>query len=266
VEEVAATARATGAPVVVLDEVATIAAGPLKLLGPDPARRGRALARFARAHLMKKRVALLLDSRDRLSAALALAFTSAWRPAGDLREWRIDNAAPFEALGDLAGWNPDLILASLPAARLPELAGLLPPVPVLYGGPDEEEATLLHHTGSLGPRAEVHTAAVYSAAAKVPSESDQWRRSYEKSQHQPPGRDAVLARDGLRLLMEALEKEKARKSLQARLRQELSEIKEFDSVTGKVTWSEDRPVRVLFLVRLAGGKAQVLQTLTGDED
>jgi hypothetical protein len=45
----------------------------------------------------------------------------------------------------------------------------------------------------------------------------------------------------------------------------LSAIEEFTSVTGKVTWSEGRPMRVLFLVRLAPGKPEVVQTVAGGE-
>jgi ABC-type branched-subunit amino acid transport system substrate-binding protein len=265
VEEVAAVARGTAAGVVVLDEVATVPSGPVKLLGPDPGQRGRALARFAQKHLGKKRAALLLDSRSRLSAALALAFTAAWQPAGQVREWRLDSGDVKGPLGDVAGYKPEVILAALPAARLPEVAGLLPPGPVLYGGPDEEEAALLAQAQGLGAANEVYSAAVWSPSVRVAVESEGWRRRCEGSLHQPPGRDAVLARDGLRLLMAALEKEKTQKSLQSHLRQELSAIEEFASVTGKVTWAEGRPVRVLFLVRLAPGKPQVVQTVAGDE-
>jgi ABC-type branched-subunit amino acid transport system substrate-binding protein len=264
VAEVAAAARGTTAAVVVLDEVAAVPPGA-KLLGPDPAQRGRALARFARSHLKKKRVAVLLDSRDGVCAAVALAFTSAWRAEGELREWRLASTDAGGSFSDLPAWKPDAILAALPASRLPDLAGLAPPVPVLHGGPDEDEATLLRHAGALGPKRELYTAAVWSPGARTDAESEEWRRRFAKAQQQPPGRDAVLARDGLRLLMAALEREKANKSLQPRLRQELSAIEEFNSVAGKVAWSEGQPVRQLFLVRLAQGKAQVVQTLSGED-
>ena len=65
-----------------------------------------------------------------------------------------------------------------------------------------------------------------------------------------PGRDAVVAVDGLRFVMEGLKQ--AGGPLRLDLRKALDGIKEFDGVTGKLTWEQGRPVRRQFVVR--GGK------------
>ena len=143
-EDVAASARSHEAAVVVLDETPVAPLGPaVRLLGADPARRGRALAHLARTKLMKKRVALLIDRRNGLCAALGQAFAAAWRPEGELREWPVAEAAGLPAIrSDLAAYAPDAVLAAVPAAFLPNLPAILPLVPILYGGPDVDEDVL----------------------------------------------------------------------------------------------------------------------------
>jgi ABC-type branched-subunit amino acid transport system substrate-binding protein len=269
-EEVAAAARTHEAAVVVLDEAAEAPAGPVViLLGPDPARRGRGLAHLARMQWKKPRVAVLVDSRDRISAAVAGAFAPAWRQAGgSLREWNIADKSELSTVKtDLAKFQPEVVLAAVPAPRLRELAGLLPAVPILYGGPDVDEEDLLRQGAGLPAGCTLHVATAFTSAATLAEPGKEWRQRFEKSQRKSPGRSAVLACDGLRLVMSALEQEspKASSNLRTRLRDELSRIKEFESVTGKVVWKDGQAVRPIFLVRFTAGKPAVLATVTGDE-
>ncbi len=269
-EEVAAEARTHDAGVVLLDEVVEVPAGPGVIpLGPDPARRGRALAHLARTQWKKPRVAVLLDGRDRISAAVAGSFKSAWRQTGgSLREWNITDKTDLPGVtSDLTGFKPEVVLVSAPAPRLRELAGLLPAVPILYGGPDVDEEELLRETTSLPAGSTVHTATAITSAATLSEPGKQWRERFEKNQRKPPDRGAALACDGLRLMMSALEHANAKgpTSLRAQLRDALSGVKEFESVTGKVVWKDHQPVRLLFLVRYLSGKPNVLASVTGDE-
>jgi ABC-type branched-subunit amino acid transport system substrate-binding protein len=269
-EEVAAEARTHEAGVVLLDEVAEVPAGPGVIpLGPDPARRGRALAQLARTQWKKPRVAVLLDGRDRISAAVVGSFESVWRQAGgSLREWNITDKADLPGVtGDLTGFKPEVVLVSVPVLRLRELAGLLPAVPVLYGGPDVDEEELLRDAASLPAGSTLHTATAFTSAADLSEPGKQWRERFEKDRRKPPDRGAALACDGLKLMMSALEQanSKGLTSLRAQLREALSGIKEFESVTGKVVWKDHQPVRAMFLVRFLSGKPNVLATMTGDE-
>jgi ABC-type branched-subunit amino acid transport system substrate-binding protein len=269
-EEVAAAARAHEAAVVVLDEAAEAPAGPgVLLLGPDPARRGRALAQLARTQWKKPRVAVLLDGGDRISVAVAGAFVPAWRQSsGSLREWNIPDKSESSTIkAEVAKFKPEVVLVAVPAPRLRELAGLLPVVPVLYGGPDVDEEELLRNTAALPVGVILHAAAAFTSAATLTEPVKEWRQRFEKSQRKPTGRSAVLAYDGLRLMMSALEQEnpKASSNLRTRLRDALSAIKEFEGATDKVVWKDSQAVRPIFLVRFTAGKPSILATVTGDE-
>src|SRR5262249_7154851 len=151
-DEVAAAVRAQQASAVILDEVASAPPGSaMVLLGPDPARRGSALASYARGELKKKRVAVLVDRRDARCSALEEAFTAAWRKGGGrLRAWQVEDGSKQPALKSEVGrFEPEVVLAAAPASGLGGLAGLLPPVAVLYGGPDEDEEVLARRAASL---------------------------------------------------------------------------------------------------------------------
>jgi ABC-type branched-subunit amino acid transport system substrate-binding protein len=87
-------------------------------------------------------------------------------------------------------------------------------------------------------------------------EAKDWRQRYETSQRQPLGRSAALAADGLRLLKTVLEQAKSAEA--KKLREEAAAIKEFASVTGKVTWTDGQAVRPVFLVRVEAGKVRVV--------
>jgi ABC-type branched-subunit amino acid transport system substrate-binding protein len=269
-EEVAAEARTHEAAVILLDEVAEVSPGPAVVaLGPDPARRGRGLAQLARTQWKMPLVAVLLDRRDRISATLAGAFESAWRQTGgSLREWSVADKTELPGVkADLARFKPEVVLVSTPVARLRELADWLPRVPILFGGPDDDEEVLLRDATALSVGSAVYAATAFTSAAVLSTEGKVWQKRFEKSQRKPPDRSAVLACDGLRLMMSALAQTnpKGPAPLRTQLREELSRISEFDSVTGKVVWKDQQPVRPLFLVRFQAGKPTILATVTGDE-
>jgi ABC-type branched-subunit amino acid transport system substrate-binding protein len=269
-DEVANAARTHEAPVVILDEVTEVPAGPgVITLGPDPARRGRALAQFAGKQWNKRRVAVLLNNRDRISATVAGAFTAAWRQAGGShREYSVGEKVDLSSLkAELKKHQEEIVLAAMPVVRLRELATALAAVPILYGGPDVDEDELLRQAAALPAGAALYAATAFTAGATLSESGKQWYQRFDKSQRKPPGRSAALACDGLRLMMSALEQVKAKGStpLRTLLREELSGTKEFESVAGKVAWKDSQAVRPLFLVRFAAGKPTVLASVTGDE-
>ena len=179
---------------------------PVVLLGPDPARRGRALARLARTQLKKKRAALLIDRRVSLCSTLGDAFAAAWRKKGrDLREWSSDASRSPMLKSELAEfalksfWRPSRRLSWRRRPRS------LPRVVILYGGPDEDEEILKRQLAAIGGHS-VYTATAWTTVAKLSEVGKDWRQRYEKTAQEVPGRDAVLACDGLLLMMAALER------------------------------------------------------------
>ncbi len=250
-EEVAAVARTSEAVVVVLDEVAEVpAGGGIVLLGPDPARRGRALADLVEKVLKKKRVAVLLDDRDRVCTAVATAFMAAWREHGELRQWLVGDGPDRRVTPDeITKYRPEVVLAAVPISRLGSLPGAVLNVPLLYAGPDADADELVRPFTGL-PGSEMFTATAFASTAPLSTVGKEWRQRYEKNQQPPPGRSAMLAADGLRLMMTVLER--GQLSDPKKTREEAAKIKEFESVTGKVTWEDGKPVRPLFVVRARG--------------
>jgi ABC-type branched-subunit amino acid transport system substrate-binding protein len=269
--EIASEARTHESASILLDEVVSPQGASVFLLGPDPARRGRALAWLARTKLKKKRAALFIDTRNARCDALGDAFAKSWRKTGELREWPMDVSRLAALKDELARDAPDVVLAAVPAERLVELAKVLPNAPVLYGGPDEEEE-VLRRDGSALLKNGLYTATVYTSAAELSALGKDWRERFEKSEGRHPGRSAVLAADGLRLIMAGLEmgrsELKARSSwleLRKQLHKELPNIEEFESVTGTIAMKDGVAQRPLFLVRLEGGKAALVETVKAGE-
>ncbi len=252
VEEVLAASRLHGAPVLVLDEVAEVVAQrEVVLLGPDPIRRGRALANFARDELKQSRAALLVDEARPVCEALAGGFRRAWQESkGSLRRWSVRDL-PRQA-GELKEWKPDVLLLAVAPAGSDDLRKSLPDkVPVLYGGGDGDDLPALSG-------ATVYTATAWSSQARLPEAGKTLLDALAKKQGQA-GRSAVLGLDAMRLLLAAFEKAKSLE--RARLIEALGGIDTFDGVTGEITWQEGRPSRPLFIVRHQEGKEKLLRTV-----
>jgi len=111
------------------------------------------------------------------------------------------------------------------------------------------------------PRIKISYCAVW--AALLSAEGKEWRQRYEKNQRQPPGPSALLASDGLRLMMTVLEH--AKSSDPKVLREQLPKITEFESTVGTVKWAEGKVVRPLFVVEFQGGKSRLVETGTGEQ-
>ncbi len=247
VEEVLALARPREAPVVVLDEVADEAlAGPAILLGPSPRERGRALAEYALGLDKRKRALIVTDAKDRVAAAVAAAFAEKWREGGGtVTEAEADKGA---ASAVLLALPPEQAKAWVEKASLE--------VPILYGGPDGGR-----------PRATEKLALVEATAwtdlAQLPEDGQAWVKRYTERFRAPPGRAAMLAHDGIGLVLSGLRETEG--AAGAKLTQQLASRKSFESVTGTVRWAEGGPRRTLYLVREGGGKRELLKSTPADE-
>jgi branched-chain amino acid transport system substrate-binding protein len=226
-------------------------------LGAAPAYRGQVLGRFAAAERKATRAAVLLDGRDPAASALSAAFLREWRRGKDAQaaeaQFGRDADAP-DALAGLLKAKPQVLLLAVAArdfARLRQKAAaeLGPDAALLYGGEDQgTEALGLDATGP-----EVYLATVY-CEEKLTREGRDFAQRYEKAFRAPPDLAAAQAYDGVRLLFEALSKAGP---TPAKVREYLSGLEDWPSVTGPLSLKERRTRRPVFVVRLQGGAAKL---------
>jgi branched-chain amino acid transport system substrate-binding protein len=251
-----------GLPVVVPGELPEPApAAPVRALGARLAARGRALARYATHDLKASRAVILTDSRDPAAGELAAAFVREW-PHGagaGAEEWTYASAADLPGLAGRAGKaRPDLVLVAGAIADFRTLRGRLADAglrgPVLYGG--EDAGTAPAEGAGSGP--EVYLATVY-CADKLTDRGKEFARRYEADFREPPDLYAAQAYDGARLLFEVLGRAQATEPTV--VREELARTETFETVTGPVAWAAQGVRRTLFVVRMKGGRAEVVQTV-----
>jgi branched-chain amino acid transport system substrate-binding protein len=260
--EVVAAARQHGAPVVVLDELADRPGKGVFALAADPARRGEALAEFARQDLKRSRAAIILDESRAVCAVLAEAFAGAWRlNKGELRRWKSTDVVQAE----LTRWKPDVVLlavgADRPAKVNEALAVLAGRVLLLYGGEDRDGLPLAGLDGAT-----VYTATAWTSLARPTEQSKPLLDELRKKEGRAPGLAAVLAVDAIGLLRQQarLLTELARTAEEEKRIDRLKDVtpaEEFESVAGTMFWKEGRPVRPLFIVRHQGGKEALARSL-----
>jgi branched-chain amino acid transport system substrate-binding protein len=250
-----------GVPVVVPGEVVvTDRPSGVVSLGALPAERGRLLAHHAADALNLRRAAVLTDNRNPVAQALAAAFVKAWPQREGFRaeEWtfaskderdelprRVQKAAPAVVL--LACSRADF------RPLRSTLAGQLPRVPFLYGGPDGGVSAL---QGELESPPDVYLATAYHAG-QLTEAGRAFARRYEERFHEPPDLYAAQSYDAARLLLETMQR--AQSVSKERLGSELDHLERFESVTGPVTWKDRQPQRRLFLVGLKKSETQVLK-------
>jgi ABC-type branched-subunit amino acid transport system substrate-binding protein len=246
-------ASAQGALALVLDELPEPPAGlPAVLLGPDPGQRGEELAKLARDRSGARRIAVVSDPSDPVSAALARAFVGAWGKDGRLVEVNPDS----EKVPPPAA---DVVLAAVPPAKLDAVcrrfAGVDGGALVLYGGPDVEEAEVL----AAGHPGEVYHVTAFAASGPLSEVGQRWREAHVQTWSHPPGRAAALAADSIYLLLAGLRT--APSPGRDGLAKALDRLDTFTGVTGTVRWSNGRPHRPLYLLVSASGKVRKVQRL-----
>jgi branched-chain amino acid transport system substrate-binding protein len=260
-------ARPYGVAVVVPGELADpLPAEGVLVLGARPAARGRALARYASGDLKATRALVVTDGRAPSAAALASAFVAEWPRSTStaVAEWPWEGEAGHAGLVKRAlAWKPNVVVLAAEARDLGKLHGRLRDAgwrgPILHGGGDVGAEALRRAAGG-GP--DLYLATVY-APEGLTKEGQAFARRYEERFRQPPDLAAVQTYDAARLLFDVLAH--AGKADEKRVREELGRRESFESSTGPVTWQDRRPRRRLFVVRLRGDKAEVVQNVAPED-
>jgi branched-chain amino acid transport system substrate-binding protein len=260
--------RPYGVPVVVPGELPGPAdASAILSLGVPPAVRGRLLARYAASDLRLRRAAVLTDSRRPVAAALAATFLNNWPRdnGGTIEEWTFTTVAERdERIARLIQAAPTVILLACSVSDFrtlrPKLAEALPKAPLLYGGPDAGVAPL---QAELEAQPDVYLATAFSAEHLSDAGRD-FARRYEERFHKGPDLYAAQSYDTARLLFDTMRQ--AGDPSKDALAKKLSQVEQFESVTGPIHWKERQPRRRVFLMALKSNRPKVVQTIEPEEN
>jgi branched-chain amino acid transport system substrate-binding protein len=258
--------RPYNAPVVVPGELPESSLAPVFVLGVGPTRRGRILASFAEKQLKVSRAAIVCDGGNEIGVALTAAFVAGWphRPDLEVRQWACENSSgPDIVVKQVREWKPGLVLlATGPkafASWRQRLRQAVTGVPLLYGGEDVGEEGLGREV-LADP--DLYLGTTYSRTA-LTKEGQEFARQYEKSFGVPPDLFAAMAYDGARLLISALHEAKSADG--KKVQTALAKQESFASLTGPVSWEEQRPKRSVFIVRVRKGQSRIVRTVAPGE-
>jgi branched-chain amino acid transport system substrate-binding protein len=256
-ERLAQTVAPSGVPLLVPGELPDVPQGDGVFFLALPADRGRALARFAVEELKATRTAVLTDGRDPVASAVAAGFLAEWRrlkgTAAPEFPFRPEIASS-QLLGPLkeAAESGAVLVAVGPRdfARLrDEMKGLKGHL--LHGGADVEPQALAPSSA-----VEVYQATVF-CEEKLTERGKAFAKKYREEFQTAPDLIAAQSYDSVRLLFEALSQAGP---AAPKVREYLSRIEDWETVTGPLTLKDRRPQRPVFVVRLQEGKVEWRKT------
>jgi branched-chain amino acid transport system substrate-binding protein len=269
--QLARTAQPYAVPVLLTADLPELPPGEAVFcLNAAPATRGEALARFAARELGCHRVIAVVDAEHAAGVALAGGFVGEWRKGhredkkAAVEEWPYpEELGGGEWTGRLAAAKPDaVLLATTPDKALQMRARLTLPglkSALLYGGEDRGPEPFQE---AAGDSPVLFVATAYSSREKTGPEGETFAREYEEKFRERPDLAAALAYDGVRLLIDALDRAKA--ITPAPLTAELLAVRDFPGVTGPVSLGERRAKRRIFVVSVKGGEQKVVRTFGPD--
>lgn len=232
-------------------------------LGMMPTRQGEVLARALAEDGPVERVTILLDERRADLASLVGAFRQTWKTVAkkEATVVRFGKDVKWEAdLPEMAARMPQTVVFAGDAVDFnawhKACSAQFPEVRLVYAGDDGAQRAF-----DLGSVAKTSVLLV-TAFPVDPSnqKAAAFRKAYQDAFQTEPDVLAALAYDGFRLFAEAL-KRTAPINTQERLREELQKTKDFDGVTGTLTFTAERQTqRPLNVVRWQNGKLTAVKT------
>ncbi len=220
-------------------------------IGLSPSARGKAAARFLAEDLQKPAIVLVTDARVPVNAAVAAAFTAAYRGAGGAVERQRDYADDKQRADLLADLTRDKTGAVVWVGSAADFARLLAAKresdgPLLYAGEETAPAVLVPND-----RSATYRVTAFAVDPKLPATKEFAEKFQGRFQH-PPGASAALAYDSARVLFDAMRR--AGSFAGAKVRDALLATKDFASVTGPLSFDKVQNTRrPAFVVRLEKG-------------
>jgi branched-chain amino acid transport system substrate-binding protein len=234
---------------------------------PPPSYQGKILGRFAADELKVKHVAVIVDSRCGVCAAVAAAFTREFGVGGERRadQYRHDNDTALEEVaGRVARGKPHAVLIATPAADFLKLTEGLAKAevkgPVLFGGEELAWPALLAEFDTTRSLYAVTT----FATDGLTSRGQEFVKRYQDRFKEAPDVHAASAYDGARLLFEAMRRARA---IEAKpVRDAIGGVENFESLTGPLTIDkEDHGARrAVFVVQRQDGQTKLVRRYDAD--
>jgi ABC-type branched-subunit amino acid transport system substrate-binding protein len=206
------------------------------------------------------RVVILVDERHQENLQVVEAFTrefsAAGRPAPLL--WRYAGDADFTALARrIEAAQPAAVLLAGDVPALGRLRGLLPQLPLFFGGAANQEVLQRHPE----TRSEVYLVTNFVADTDA-SRAHSFMKEYRAAFHEAPGPSAALAYESAQLLIAA-----ARQTDNPNNRKDLAEhlqaLQDFPGLCGSVGFDDHVLRRPLFVVRLDGSRSVTVARFEG---
>lgn len=242
-EQVCRVAQQQSVPVVTTAGLPGSALAPFAFsVGLSPAEQGKYLARFASQELKSQQkwkelhVAILLDTQLLIGQPLVNAFNDELRTAKEPLPEQFPFAKSEELaakIKEMTGKEFNLVLfVGTPEDRAklrgPDALGA--DVPVLFGGEEDPTPTDAH----------LYRATAYFVNAQTPK-AEAFVKKYRERFHESPEATAALAYDSARVTFAGL---REAKSMQGpKVREELLKLKNFDSLTGPLSFDKDNNTR-----------------------
>jgi branched-chain amino acid transport system substrate-binding protein len=232
---------------------------------PPPAERGKALAIWAAKELKLSRVAVVTDSRSPANVSFTAGFIEALGAASVVSQQEYAGDDKLSAIAEqLLAVKPAAILVSGTSSALEKLrmdlvgAGLKEAVPFFFGG-DEDDKLVALTDEAAGSNA-IYWTTFFVVDDKLPR-AREFARKYQERFQQPPDAASALAYDSARLLFEAI-RLGGRTTKGERLREELLRLKDFECLTGSLSFDKGQAaVRPIFVVQRRDKQLKIVSGL-----
>jgi branched-chain amino acid transport system substrate-binding protein len=219
-------------------------------LDVDPAFRGEVLARFADKVLEADKVVVLVDERP-LCAAVATAFARKWRATGNNKQVQTFNYDADEDADKLVRRVREakatvLVFAGTArefAQARAALDNAMLKLTLVFAGTSDEWARLL---ADADAGHDVYGATPYSLP-HLSEGGKKFLKGYRARNHEDPDYFACAGYEIVSVVVQGLRDTRGVSG--TRLREELSQEREFEGLTGKLTFEKGRALRPLYVFR-----------------
>lgn len=254
-------AQTTGVPVIFPAELPNSALneGAISVCA-GPVERGKVLAQQVE-EMKLDRVAILIGNGDEIAADLTDAFTlecrKEWKirlrewallPGGERPTW-VEEVKKFAPGAVLIAARPKDFFQAREELRRADIK-----VPLLYGGEDLGVDALTSARGDTS----IYLATVYRADS-LSDKGKEFARRYETLAREPPDFHAAMAHDATRLVFDQMLQANSTSIL--RLRDSLTKVEKFESVTGPLSFKDKRCQRRLFVVQIGTDGQRLIRTI-----
>jgi branched-chain amino acid transport system substrate-binding protein len=234
-------------------------------VSPGTAMVGKTLGKFVREDLKKSPVLLIVDKRSRRAGELGAAFAREYENhQSELKQRTIANPEELEALAREATQEiPGAIVFLGPAGEFRKLVGALgeaklaEDVPLVLAKPEPSDSP----PSSVVKNPIYHVTPFWIDTDRARDFAKRFQDRFKDAPHA----EAALSYDAASVLFEGIRRAKSVQG--SKVREELLKLKDYDCLTGKLSFDKDQWVRrPLFIVRGEGGAEKLVKRCDPDPE